>query len=78
MACGATVVNDKRKLLAGDRFGKKCSPGLKTTPFSIDSSSNWLALIPSGNVTQIKDAVRSLEHIQARDLMTLLARVRSG
>jgi hypothetical protein len=34
--------------------------------------------IDTGLASQIKDAVRSLEHIQVSDLMTLLARVRAG
>jgi 2-methylcitrate dehydratase len=58
-------------------------PGMPSHPFTWDEEVSKFDQLVAGRIdtdlaTQIKEAVRSLEHIQASDLMTLLARVRAG
>jgi 2-methylcitrate dehydratase len=58
-------------------------PGMPSHPFTwgdVTRKFDQLVAdrIDSDLATQIKEAVRSLEHIQVKDLMTLLARVRAG
>jgi 2-methylcitrate dehydratase len=58
-------------------------PGMPSHPFTWDDVVSKFDQLVAGRIdtdlaTQIKDAVRSVEHIQAKDLMTLLARVRFG
>jgi 2-methylcitrate dehydratase len=56
-------------------------PGMPSHPFTWDEVVGKFDQLVAGRIdtdlaTQIKDAVRSVENIQVRDLMTLLARVR--
>jgi 2-methylcitrate dehydratase len=58
-------------------------PGMPSDPFTWDEEVSKFdqlvaGRIDSGLAIQIKEAVRSLENIQASDLMTLLAQVRAG
>jgi 2-methylcitrate dehydratase len=57
-------------------------PGMPSHPFTWDDVTGKFDRLVAGRVdtdlaTQIKDAVRSVENIQVKDLMTLLARVRA-
>ena len=56
-------------------------PGMPSQPFTWDDVTGKFDQLVAGRIdtglaTQIKDAVRSVENIQVKDLMTLLARVR--
>ena len=55
---------------------------MPSQPFTWDDVTGKFDRLVAGRVdtdlaTQIKDAVRSVENIQVKDLMTLLARVRA-
>jgi 2-methylcitrate dehydratase len=55
-------------------------PGMPWHPFTWDDVTGKFDQLVAGRIdtglaTQIKDAVRSVENIQVKDLMTLLARV---
>ena len=55
-------------------------PGMPSHPFTWADAAGKFDQLTAGRIdsdlaTQIKEAVRSLEHIQVKDLMTLLARV---
>jgi len=55
-------------------------PGMPSHPFTWDDEVGKFDQLVAGRIdtdlaTQIKDAVCSLENIQVKDLMTLLARV---
>jgi 2-methylcitrate dehydratase len=55
-------------------------PGMPSHPFTWDDVTGKFDHLVAGRIdtdlaTQIKDAVRSVENIQVKDLMTLLARV---
>jgi hypothetical protein len=56
---------------------------MPSQPFTWDDVTSKFDELVAGRIdsnlaTQIKEAVRSLEHIGVSDLMTLLARVRPG
>jgi 2-methylcitrate dehydratase len=58
-------------------------PGLASHPFTWEDSVEKFDRLVAGRVEEglcrkIKDAVRSLENIQVRDLMQLLGRVTGG
>ena len=58
-------------------------PGLASRPFTWDESVEKFDRLVTGRADQalsaeIKDAVRSIENIQVRDLMKLLAGVKAG
>jgi 2-methylcitrate dehydratase len=58
-------------------------PGMPSDPFTWDEEVSKFDQLVAGRIdsdlsTEIKDAVRSLDHIGVSDLMTLLARVRVG
>jgi 2-methylcitrate dehydratase len=58
-------------------------PGMPSHPFTWDEEVSKFDQLVAGRIdndlaTEIKDAVRSLDHIDVSDLMTLLARVRAG
>jgi 2-methylcitrate dehydratase len=55
-------------------------PGMPSHPFTWDEVTGKFDQLVAGRIdtdlaTQVKDAVRSVEHIQVKDLMALLARV---
>jgi len=61
----------------------RLNQGLASRPFtwgipSRSSTGSWLATPTRGLCREIKDAVRSVENIQVRDLMKLLGRVKAG
>jgi hypothetical protein len=56
---------------------------MPSDPFTWDEVTGKFDQLVAGRIdsnlaTQIKEAVRSVEHIQVTDLMTLLARARAG
>jgi 2-methylcitrate dehydratase len=58
-------------------------PGMPSHPFTWDEEVSKFDQLVAGRIdtdlaTQIKEAVRSIEHIGVSDLMTLLVRVRAG
>jgi 2-methylcitrate dehydratase len=58
-------------------------PGMPSRPFTWDEEVSKFDQLVAGRIdsdlaTEIKDAVRSLDHIDVSDLMTLLARVRAS
>ena len=70
------------RLTDGTTFSRQVQdyPGMPSNPFTWAETVDKFDQLVAGRIdtelaTQIKDAVRSLEHIQVKDLMTLLARV---
>jgi 2-methylcitrate dehydratase len=58
-------------------------PGMPSHPFTWDEVAGKFDQLVAGRIdsdlaAQIKEAVRSVEHIQVSDLMTLLSRARAG
>jgi 2-methylcitrate dehydratase len=73
------------RLKDGTTFSREVQdfPGMPSRPFTWDEEVSKFDQLVAGRIdsdlaTEIKDAVRSLEHIDVSDLMTLLARVRVG
>jgi 2-methylcitrate dehydratase len=71
------------RLADGTTFSREVQdyPGMPSQPFTWDDVTSKFDQLVVGRIdsdlaTQIKEAVRSLEHIGVNDLMTLLARVR--
>jgi len=73
------------RLTDGTTFSREVQdfPGMPSDPFTWDEVTGKFDQLVAGRIdsdlaTQIKEAVRSVEHIQVTDLMTLLARARAG
>ncbi len=70
------------RLKDGTTFSREVQdyPGMPSHPFAWDDAVGKFDQLVAGRIdtdlaTQIKEAVRSVEDIQVKDLMTLLARV---
>jgi 2-methylcitrate dehydratase len=73
------------RLKDGTTFSREVQdfPGMPSHPFTWDDVTSKFDQLVAGRIgsdlaNEIKDAVRSLEHIGVSDLMTLLARVPAG
>jgi 2-methylcitrate dehydratase len=73
------------RLANGTTFSREVQdyPGMPSQPFTWDDVTSKFDQLVAGRIdsdlaTQIKEAVRSVENIQVKDLMTLLAGVRPG